>query len=402
MRELKKITVNLKAENALKSGHPWVYAEEVVSREDGIENGDIVDVYSHKNRYLGSGFYNDNSKILVRVFSKNPNDKFDYDFFKRRISYAVNYRRSVMGEDFSACRLVFGDSDGLPGFIADRFENVIVTQIMCLGIEKRKEDLFRALVEVMSEAGEKISAVYERNDVAVREKEGLTQGKGLAYGELFGDGHVKITENGVIYDVDYVNGQKTGFFLDQKYNRLTAAKVAKGKNVLDCFTHTGSFALNCAKAGAKSVTAVDISADAVNESRLNASLNGIDNIDFICMDVFDYLERLYENGRCPFDFIILDPPAFTKSRETVKNAYRGYKEINLKAMRLLKRGSFLATASCSHFMTDELFRKMLFDAANDAGVSVKIAQSRAAAPDHPEMLGIPETKYLKFYLVQIV
>jgi len=402
MRELKKVTVNQKAENALKSGHPWVYAEEVTSRDSGIENGTVVDVYSRKNRWLGAGFYNDNSKILVRVFSTNPNDKFDYVFFRRRVAYAIAYRKTVMGDDFSSCRLIFGDSDGIPGFIADKFGNVVVTQIMCYGVEKIKTWLFNAIVDVLREYGEKIVTVYERNDVKVREKEGLTQGKNLVSSTLFGDGTVRITENGILYDVDYVNGQKTGFFLDQKYNRLAASKIAAGKKVLDCFTHTGSFALNCAKGGATSVTAVDISADAIEQTKHNMELNGITNMECICMDVFDYLDKLYASGHCPYDFIILDPPAFTKSHDTVTNAYRGYKEINLKAMRLLKRGSYLATASCSHFMTDELFRKMLFDAATDAGVSLKIAEGRGAAPDHPEMLGIPETRYLKFYIIQVV
>lgn len=402
MRTLKKVIVNQKAENALKSGHPWVYAEEVTARDENIENGTVVAVYSRKNRWLGSGFYNDNSKILVRVFSTNANDKFDYAFFRRRVEYAVAYRRTVMGDDFSSCRLIFGDSDGLPGFIADKFENVVVTQIMCLGIEKIKDWLFTAITEVLASYGIENLTIYERSDVKVREKEGLTQVKRLVTENFEGEGTVRITENGVIYDVDYVDGQKTGFFLDQKYNRLAAAKIAKGKKVLDCFTHTGSFALNCAKAGAQSVTALDISSEAIEQTKHNIELNGFTNMECICMDTFDYLDKLYASGHCPYDYIILDPPAFTKSHNTVNNAYRGYKEINMKAMRLLKRGNFLATASCSHFMTDELFRKMLFDAATDAGVGIKIAEGRGAAPDHPELLGIPETRYLKFYLVQIV
>ena len=408
MRDFKKVTVNKKAEASVRAGHPWVYGEEVTEKDEGIADGDIVDVYSEKSKYLGSGFYNSNSKILVRILSDNANDRFDEAFFRRRIKYAVDYRRTVMNGRLDCTRLIFGDSDMLPGLIADKFGPVVVTQTMTLGIEKRRDIIFPALIDILREYGEEVNVLYERNDVAVRAKEGLELGKGYyAYNGLFNEndgipGCVEITENGIKYSVDYINGQKTGFFLDQKFNRAAAASIAKDKNVLDCFTHTGAFALNCARNGAARVTAVDISEDAIKQTKLNAELNGITNVDFLCCDVFELLTRLYNENSKEYDYIILDPPAFTKSRSTVKAAYKGYKEINLKAMRLLPRGGYLATCSCSHFMTDELFRKMLADAASDANVRIKIAEYRQQAADHPVLLGIPETEYLKFYIVQVV
>lgn len=408
MRDLKKIKVNKKAENAVKAGHPWVYGEEVIFSENGIENGDIVDVFTEKDRFLGSGFYNNKSKILVRIISDNANDKFDDAFFRRRIKYAIDYRKTVMDGRLDCTRLIFGDSDMLPGFIADKFGSVVVAQLMSLGIEKRKDIILPALIDLLRESGEEVTVLYERNDVAVRTKEGLEQSKGYyEYKGLYTDKDgvpecVEITENGIKYSVDYVSGQKTGFFLDQKYNRLAAAKIAKGKRVLDCFTHTGAFALNCAAQEAEHVTAVDISADAIEQTKKNAALNGFNNIDFLCCDVFELLTKLYNEGNKEYDYIILDPPAFTKSRNTVKSAYKGYKEINLKAMKLLPRGGYLATCSCSHFMTDELFRKMLAEAASDAKVKIKLAEYRQQAADHPVLMGIPETEYLKFYIVQII
>lgn len=405
MRDFRKIRINKKAEKALKSGHPWIYAEEVTEREYGIENGDIVDVINEKGRYLGSGFYNDNSKILVRILSENTNDKFDREFFKRRIKYAIAYRMTVMKTDISCCRLIFGDADGLPGFIVDRFENIIVCQIMCYGIETRKAEILSALKEVLSENNIHFTTIIERNDVKVRAKEGLPLYKAEYINEgetATGITQTVITENGIKYNVDCLNGQKTGFFLDQKYNRKAAAGLAIGKTVLDCFTHTGAFALNCAAAGAKSVTAVDISEDAVQMTKRNTELNGLTNVDVICSDVFAYLDKLYESKRHIYDYIILDPPAFTKSRQTVASAYKGYKEINLKAMRILPRGAYLATCSCSHFMTDELFRKMLAEAAAEAKVKLRIIEYRQQSADHPVLIGVPETEYLNFYLLQVV
>ncbi len=401
------VTVTEKAERALRGGHPWVFGEEVTALEGAPENGGIVDVRSRKGRWLGAGFYNEVSKIRVRLLSRNPNDRFDENFWARRLRYALEYRRAVMGADFfSDCRLVFGEADQLPGLTVDRFGDILVTQTLCLGLERRKALLFPLLVRLLGEMGAPVRAVYERNDVAIREKEGLEQGKGFfaAPGLETGlDGHVTITENGVVYDVDYIDGQKTGFFLDQKYNRQAAARLAKGRRVLDCFTHTGSFALNAAKGGATHVTAVDISADAIALARANCARNGLEErMDFVTADVFHLLTRMAAEGRRDYDFIILDPPAFTKSSATVKNAFRGYKEINLKAMRLLPRGGYLATCSCSHFMTEPLFRRMLHDAAADAAVSLRQIEARQQSPDHPILWGVPETSYLKFYLFQVV
>lgn len=404
MREFKRITINKKAEKLLRKGHIWVYGEEIINTEDKIENGDIVDVYTEKNRYLGSGFYNLNSKIAVRILSTNANDKYNSAFFYRRIKYAVEFRKTVLNGDITTARIIFGDSDGLPGLIVDKFEDVLVAQTMTLGIEKRKHIIFPILIDYLRESGETITCLYERNDVAVRQKEGLELNKG--YYEYTGLSNNKIktviTENGIKYSVDFIDGQKTGYFLDQKFNRLAAAEIASGKTVLDCFTHTGAFALNCVKHGAKNVTAVDISNDAISLTKENAALNGVQNMDFICEDVFLLLDKLYAEKRKIYDYIILDPPAFTKSNKTVGAAYNGYKQINLKAMKLLPRGGYLATCSCSHFMTDELFRKMLLEAANEAGVQLKLVWSGRQTKDHPVLLGVPETEYLKFYIAQVI
>lgn len=402
-----KVNITPKGERALRSGHPWVFADEISAVSGSYENGDIVDVYSSKERYLGSGFINDNSKIRVRLVSRNANDRFDAAFWERRVRYAFEYRRTVMGTDFDNCRLIFGEADQFPGLTVDRFGSVLVTQTLSLGIERLKDVIFPAMVKVLCEMGEDIRCIYERNDVAIRGKEGLSQGKGFyAWEDLETelDGHTEICENGIRYDVDYINGQKTGFFLDQKYNRLAAAKIARGKKVLDCFTHTGSFGLNAAMGGAERVVSVDISADAIALARENARRNGLeDKIDYVCADVFELLTDMANKGeKGKYDMIILDPPAFTKSSATVKNAIRGYKEINLKAMKLLPRGGYLATCSCSHFMTDELFRKMLHDAAADAEVSLRQIEARQQGPDHPILWNVPETDYLKFYIFQVV
>ena len=394
-----------KAEHSIKKGHVWVYGEEVTDVIGEYRNGDLVDVVTRKGRFLGTGFINDNSKIRIRIISKNANDKFDAAFFERRLRYCFEYRRTVMGEDFACCRLIFGEADSFPGLTVDRFGDILVTQVLSLGIEKRKDIIFPLMLKVLDEMGVTIKAIFERNDVGIREKEGLAQYK--AFYEYEGletglDGKTLISENGIVYDVDYINGQKTGFFLDQKYNRLAAGRIAKDKTVLDCFTHTGAFALNCAKMGAKRVTAVDISKDAVELTKENAERNGLSNVDFLCADVFALLTRLYDEGDRTYDYIILDPPAFTKSSKTVRSAERGYKEINMKAMKLLPRGGYLATCSCSHFMTDELFRKMLRSAAADAGVSLLQIEARQQSPDHPILWNVPETDYLKFYLFQVV
>ena len=397
--------ISEKAEKSIRSGHVWVFGEEVKELIGNAQDGELVDVVSRKGSFLGTGFFNSNSKIRVRILSKNANDKFDKAFFERRLRYCFEYRKTVMGADFDCCRLVFGEADSFPGLTVDRFGDILVTQTLSLGIEKRKNIIFPLMVKVLSDMGETITAVYERNDVAIREKEGLSESKGFFAADGLRtdlDGKTVITENSIKYNIDYINGQKTGFFLDQKYNRLAAGKIAKGKTVLDCFTHTGAFALNCAKMGAKHVTAVDISKDAVELTKENARLNSLSNVSFECANVFELLTKLYEEKNSPYDYIILDPPAFTKSSASLKNAERGYKEINMKAMKLLPRGGYLATCSCSHFMTDALFRKMLHFAAADAGVSLRQIEARQQSPDHPILWNVPETDYLKFYIFQIV
>ena len=398
------VTVTKKCERFIKGGHIWVYADEILSVEGEYENGDIVDVLTDKGRYLGSGYINDNSKIRVRIISKNANDRFDEVFYRRRIDYAVDYRLTVMGEDFSSCRLIFGEADGFPGLTVDKFENILVAQVLSLGTDRVKDIIFRGLTEALAERGYTVDAIYERNDVKVRELEGLTQYKDYYRADGLRDdlGHeVGITENGIKYIVDFVDGQKTGFFLDQKYNRRAVAKIAKGKRALDCFTHTGAFALNAATT-AEHVTAVDISQTAVDMARRNAALNGFENIDFVTANVFELLTEAERERRRDWDMIILDPPAFTKSRSTARSAERGYKEINLKAMKLLPRGGYLATCSCSHFMPDDRFRRMLYSAAADAGVSLRQIECRQQSADHPILWGVEETDYLKFYIFQVV
>ena len=399
------VTVTDKAARSLRSGHPWVYEAEVLAVREAPEDGALVQVESHSGKWLGIGFYNSNSKIRVRILTRNANDSVDMAFWRRRLEYAVDYRRVVMGNDFSNCRLIFGEADGFPGLTVDRFGSILVAQVLSLGMDRIKHEILGMLVSILKEAGEQIDAVYERNDVKLREKEGMQQGKGfLALSGLRSDldGHVEIVENGVHYDVDYINGQKTGFFLDQKYNRAAVAKLAKGKRVLDCFTHTGAFGLNCALAGAEQVVSVDVSELALEQARRNAELTGVSNVQYLQSDVFELLTKLSEEKRGQYDLVILDPPAFTKSSATVQSAIRGYKEINLKAMRILPRGGYLATCSCSHFMTDERFRAMLADAARDAQVQLRQIEARQQGPDHPILWNVPETDYLKFYIFQIV
>ena len=385
------------------TGHPWIYAQEIISKSAEPENGALVDALSENGRYLGTGLYSRESKIGLRLISRNANDRFDAEFWKRRIRYAWDYRRTVMGGDVSCCRVIFGEADGFPGLTVDRFSNVLVTQTLSVGMERLKEVIFPLLAEVLRESGERIDGIYERNDVAIRALEGLEQGKG--WYELPGEEHpqstvTEICENGIYYAVDFENGQKTGFFLDQKYNRLAVARLARGRRVLDCFTHTGSFALNAARGGAEHVTAVDVSESAVEMARENARRNGLeDRMDFVAADVFDLLPEVKKGE---YDFIILDPPAFTKSRKTVGRAEKGYKEINLRALKALPRGGYFATASCSHFMPSELFVKMLRSAAQDANVELRQIEARQQAPDHPILWNVPETDYLKFYIFQVV
>ena len=385
------------------TGHPWIYAQEIISKSAEPENGALVDALSENGRYLGTGLYSRESKIGLRLISRNSSDRFDAEFWKRRIRYAWDYRRTVMGGDVSCCRVIFGEADGFPGLTVDRFSNILVTQTLSVGMERLKDVIFPLLAEVLRESGERIDGIYERNDVAIRALEGLEQGKG--WYELPGEEHpqstvTEICENGIYYAVDFENGQKTGFFLDQKYNRLAVARLAKGRRVLDCFTHTGSFALNAARGGAEHVTAVDVSESAVAMARENARRNGLeDRMDFVAADVFDLLPEVKKGE---YDFIILDPPAFTKSRRTVGRAEKGYKEINLRALKALPRGGYFATASCSHFMPSELFVKMLRSAAQDANVELRQIEARQQAPDHPILWNVPETDYLKFYIFQVV
>ena len=405
-RDFPKCTITQKGTRWVEGGHPWIYEAEVLDEDGTAGNGALVDAVSEKGKYLGTGFLSRNSKIRIRLVSRNANDRFDEAFWKRRVRYAWDYRKTVMGADTNACRVIFGEADAFPGLTVDKFGDVLVTQTLSIGVERIKPTLFPLVVEVLNEDGESVRGVYERNDVAIRALEGMEQGKGwfpitnlLTPSETV----TTITENGIEYLVDFENGQKTGFFLDQKYNRLAVRRIAKDRKVLDCFTHTGSFALNAAMGGASHVTAVDISETAIAAAKANAERNGLsDRMDFVTADVFNLLGELLASGKKPYDLIVLDPPAFTKSRKTVNSAERGYREINSAALKLLPVGGYLATASCSHFMPSELFERMLDRAASDAGVQLRQIEQRQQAPDHPILRNVPETDYLKFYLFQVV
>lgn len=402
-RDFPRVTVTEKCRRRTSGGHPWIYDNEITAADE-IADGALADVISEKGRYIGTGFFNSNSKIRVRIISRNANDSFDESFFRRRLEYAYRYRKTVMtSEDMNACRLIFGEADSFPGLTVDKFNDLLSVQILSLGTEQRRDIILPALLDILRADGVKIKGVYLRNDVNIRTLEGMSEEKGWYFREENASPLTEIVENGIRYSVDVENGQKTGFFLDQKYNRRAAASIAKGKTVIDCCTHTGSFALNCAKAGAAHVTAVDVSASAVEMARSNAVLNGLEeNMTFVQSDVFDFLKARIEAHDRSADYIILDPPAFTKSRKTVGNARNGYLELNTLAMRLLPRGGYLATASCSHFMTEELFAQMLRDAAKAAGVDLRLIELRRQAPDHPILMSSEETEYLKFFLLQII
>lgn len=405
-RSYPAVQITAKAERAIKNGHPWVYGAELKAQTGMPENGGLVDVFAG-TAYMGTGFYNVRSKITIRLISRNANDRFDASFWHRRVAYAVAYRKAIMtGTDFRCCRLIHGEADQMPGLTVDRYDSILVAQVLSLGMERVEEMVFTALYNVLTEMGEEIKGIYLRNDVAIRELEGMQQYKGWypLQGVPQPSGTVtEIVENGVRYHVDVENGQKTGFFLDQKYNRQAVKRLAQDKYVLDCFTHTGSFGLNAALGGAKHVTCVDVSASAIEMARCHARKNGMEGrMDFQVADVFSLLTSLAERKKNPYDFIILDPPAFTKSRRTVRDAVRGYKEINRKAMKVLPRGGYLATCSCSHFMTEELFCQTLRSAARDASVSLRQIEARQQAVDHPILWSVPETGYLKFYLFQVV
>lgn len=381
----------------LKSGGMWIFDNEISKTKGEYKNGDIVDVLDFDGYPMGKGFINDNSKIRVRMLTRNPNTEINEKFFKERVKNAWDYRKKTV--DISCCRVIFGEADFLPGLVIDKFSDVLVVQSLALGIDIQKKLIVSLLVEVMKEDGIEIKGVYERSDAKVRSLEGMPRTKGFL-GKPF-DTDVIITENGVKYHVDIENGQKTGFFLDQKYNRLAIQKLCKGASVLDCFTHTGSFALNAGIGGAENVLGVDASELAVEQAEKNAKLNGLDSkVKFICRDVFELLPELEEKGE-KFDVVILDPPAFAKSQNSVKNATKGYREINLRAMKLVKDGGFLATCSCSHFMTYELFTKTIGQAAKNVHKRLRQVEFRTQSPDHPILWAADESYYLKFYIFQV-
>lgn len=382
----------------LKSGGLWIFDNEIASILGSFEDGDIVAVHDFDGYGLGKGFINRNSKIRVRMMTRNRHQEIDEAFLKMRVQEAWDYRKKV--SDTGSCRVIFGEADFLPGLVVDKFSDVLVVQSLALGIDRLKDQIVELLKEVLAADGIKIRGVYERSDAKVRRQEGMELYKGFI-GEPF-DTNVEIEENGVRYMVDVKDGQKTGFFLDQKYNRKAIQHLCKDAKVLDCFTHTGSFALNAGYGGAKEVTGVDASELAVEQAILNSKLNGMeDRVKFICRDVFELLPELEEKGE-KFDVVILDPPAFTKSRNSVKNAVKGYREINLRAMKLVRDGGFLATCSCSHFMTYELFTQTIHQAARNVHKRLRQVEYRTQAPDHPILWAAEESYYLKFYIFQVV
>lgn len=383
---------------SLKLGGAWVYDNEIDRIEGTYENGDIVEIHDFDDYFMGYGFINDHSKIRVRLLSRWKEDIPGPELLEKRVRAAWEYRKSVI--DTSSCRLIFGEADFLSGIVIDKFSDVLVVESLALGIDRMKEEILETLRKVLLEDGISIRGVYERSEARVRLKEGMEPRKGFI-GEPF-DTDVEIEENGLKFLVDVAEGQKTGYFLDQKCNRAAIRRICRGKKVLDCFTHTGTFALNAAASGASEVTAVDISGTAIERARKNAALNGLsDRINFLCEDVFDLLPRLEERGE-RYDVVILDPPAFTKSRETVKQAVKGYRDINMRGLRLVKDGGFLVTCSCSHFLTPELMEKTIREAAAAAGHRrLRQAEFRQQAPDHPILWAADESYYLKFYIFQV-
>ena len=382
---------------SLKAGGPWVYDNEIASILGSFENGDMVIVHDFDGYPLGRGFINTNSKIRIRMMTRKSEQEIDEEFLRKRVRDAWEYRKKTV--DTSSCRVIFGEADFLPGLVVDKFSDVLVVQSLVLGIDRLKGKILELLKEEMARDGVVIRGVYERSDAKVRRQEGMELVKGFI-GEPF-DTKVEICENGVKYLVDVEDGQKTGFFLDQKYNRLAIQRLCRDAEVLDCFTHTGSFALNAGIAGAKSVLGVDASELAVEQARENAALNGLsETVKFVWEDVFELLPRLEEQGK-KFDVVILDPPAFTKSRNSVKNAVKGYREINLRAMKLVKDGGFLATCSCSHFMSYEMFTQTIGQAARNVHKRLRQVEYRTQAADHPILWAAEESYYLKFYIFQV-
>ena len=392
------ITLKKGGGRQLKGGGLWIYDNEIAQVTGSFENGDIVTVQDFDGYFLGYGYYNPRSTISVRIMSRRKEHPVNDALIEQRVRDAWNYRKAVT--DTSCCRLIFGEADFLPGIVIDKFSDVLVVESLALGIDRLKGLILEKLQKVLLEDGISIRGIYERSDAKVREQEGMQRTKGFI-GAPF-DTKVLIQENGVKYYVDVQEGQKTGFFLDQKYNRAAVARLCPGKKVLDCFTHTGSFALNAGKAGAASVLGVDASETGIAQARENAALNGLsDTVQFTCADVFDLLPSLEQQGE-RFDVVILDPPAFTKSRNSIKNAVKGYREINLRGMKLVKNGGFLATCSCSHFMDPDLFAKTIAEAARNAHKRLRQVEFRTQACDHPILWASDSSYYLKFYIFQVV
>lgn len=381
----------------IKSGGLWIYDNEIASITGHFKNGDMVIVHDFDGYPMGQGFINQNSKIRIRMMTRKDDTVIDDAFLKMRLKNAWEYRKNTV--DTSSCRVVFGEADFLPGIVIDKYEDVLVVESLALGIDRLKEKIVALLKEVLAEDGIMIRGVYERSDAKERIKEGMKKVKGFI-GEPF-DTDVQIVENGVKYTVDVKDGQKTGFFLDQKYNRLAIQRLCKGKKVLDCFTHMGTFALNAGIAGAADVTGLDISEYAVEQATANAALNGLqDTVHFRAADVFDELPKLAEAGE-QYDVVILDPPAFTKSKNTIKNAMKGYREINIRGMKLVRDGGYLATCSCSHYMDYENFTKVISQAAKSAHKRLRQVEYRTQSPDHPILWAADESYYLKFYIFQV-
>ena len=390
-----KITLKKNEGRTISAGGLWVFDNEIENVSGAYNNGDIVEVVSYKDDYLGYGYINDNSKIRIRLLSRNKEDVIDKNFFKKRIIDAWNYRKDVV--DTSSCRIIFSDSDRLPGLIVDKFNDVLVFEIDTLGMDVRKQMLVEAMLEVMKEDNVSIRGCYERSDAKVRTLEGLERIKGFLTEEF--DTNIDVVENGVKLHVNIADGQKTGYFLDQKYNHLAIRNICKNKKVLDCCTHTGGFALSAATV-ARDVTGIDASDLAIKQAQENAELNGFTNCRFEVADVFDYLIQK-ENDNEKYDVVILDPPAFTKSKNSVKNAAKGYREINYRAMKIIKPGGFLVTCSCSEYMPKDLFAKLILDSANSAHKRLRLVEARAQASDHPIILGNNVSEYLKCMIFQV-
>lgn len=397
-RDYPAVTISQEGEKWLSNGQMWMYKNNLVHMEE-VENGAIVDIIGEGGNYLGTGFLSKHSHIIVRILTKNKEEVIDRDFFKQRIQFAYAFRKSLEEKNLTNCRMIFGEADELPGLTVDRYNDILVSQISSYGMDIRKDMIYEVLLEVLQEEGQDISGIYERNDIKVREKEGLPLYKGYWKDAKLPTKTI-IDENGLQLNVDVENGQKTGYFLDQKANRVLLRNMAKGKRVLDCFSHTGGFALNAAYGNASEVTAVDVSQTALDQALANARLNHLEErMSFVKADVFQYLDTC-EKGR--FDIIILDPPAFTKSRRTIEHAYNGYKRINMQAMKLLEKGGYLITCSCSRFMETANFEKMLREAAKESGVVLKQVSVTQQNHDHPILWTMEETSYLKFYIFQIV